>query len=246
MIRVRAAPPTSPTGREPAGRLDQRDGQRAVVAERPPGADPTERLVRVVAHVVAHQVDDRSKPLLERVADIELLRRLVPDVDWPRLPESISPLFINPYSQDDPVGRWRQEVLRNSPPWDHAAVASWFLKAVIGRPPPHTIQFPDKSLGKGEPEVVKTRTSHGQRVFEVPGWIISRGSTLHGRGRGADRMHVGITRQGQVLHSASHLHDKARLGGFDRHDEGGFNAGALRQMARIVDLPALDLTSLRP
>lgn len=196
---------------------EQETWEKAVLDELARMSNPVERLVRVVASV--GQSDDRDL----------LLPRFIPELPWSRDP---GPYDERHHFQDDDARRWHY-ILWRRPPWDHAAVAAWFVGAVGRQEPSSEIWVYDRKLTRGERGVSKKRNEGGRRGFVIPGWIFEHGSTTRftnyysskepsGYPQPTEAGHgtVSITSQGQVLN-------------------GGFNVKALIDMARIAGLCAL-------
>jgi hypothetical protein len=105
-------------------------------------------------------------------------------------------------------------------PWDHEAVQRWFLEHVVQ--PPETIS-------------VRERILFWNVAVGYPGWWLEVGSTFASRGNTPRQASVAVLADGRRVH------------GFWRREsadlevgrEEGFNALALRAMARLVDVPAL-------
>jgi hypothetical protein len=130
---------------------------------------------------------------------------------------------------------WSSALWR-SPPWDHAAVAAWFIGAVGRRVPSSSIDVYDRELTRGESGVFRKRRKYVGRVFVIPGWRFSKGSTTGGPlGYDGPFMYsdVVITGQGQVLSSP-------------RGEQGGLNVKALIEMACMTGVRALPPRPSRP
>ena len=102
-----------------------------------------------------------------------------------------------------------------SPPWDTRAIAASFRDAVEEAPPSNTLRIEEKRL-------------FGYREVRKPGWAFLNGSTMWvERTDWRDFLDVSVTIDGDILHGTS-----LRPG----QPTEGFNAHALRQMAKLCGL----------
>lgn len=114
-----------------------------------------------------------------------------------------------------------------SPPWDTRAIAAWFKDAVIVPPTSNALRIEKKRL-------------LGYHEVRRPGWGFSNGSTMWvDRADWCDFLHVSVTIDGEVTYGTSLS---------PRQPTEGFNAHALRQMAKLCGLamPTADAQPIPP
>ena len=196
--------------------------ERDVRAELATIEDQSERVVRAIVTLAR----PFAGPALDFPStDLDGLRALLPELPWtsPPRPQGFSP----EYDRRSPPVEWRRRELGAAPPWNHKAIAAWFVRTAVGaRVAPRTVSVLEKSLARRERVVARRRNSSGEKVFEIEAWLFEGGSTVlvdfDGRFEYRD---AAVTNAGRIL-----------VGSVWFQEGGGLNAGALCQMGQDLSL----------